>query len=93
MRVRGVARTRTLQFRGESRNLPLRDAANRHGSRARFSSDMSNYEDPHPKKKVTAATTDAPQEEFIEPENIPSKVERTTEEKPDARKSGEPPRR
>jgi len=43
---------------------------------------MSNYEDPHPKKKVTAATTDAPQEEFIEPENVPSKVEKPAEGAP-----------
>lgn len=40
---------------------------------------MSNHEDPHPKKKVTAATTDAPQEEFIESENIPSQVEKPAE--------------
>lgn len=53
---------------------------------------MSNYEDPHPKKKVTAATTDAPQEEFIEQENIPSKVEKGTPHKPGEVKSGEPPR-
>ena len=37
---------------------------------------MSNYEDPHPKKKVTAATRDAPQEEFIEQESVPSQVEK-----------------
>ena len=36
---------------------------------------MSNYEDPHPKKKVTAATTDAPQEEFISPTNVPTEIE------------------
>ena len=53
---------------------------------------MSNYEDPHPKKKVTAATTDAPQEEFIEQENVPSEPENPGEQKPTAVKSGEPPR-
>ncbi|MFL6530679.1 MAG: hypothetical protein ACJ8KX_09435 [Chthoniobacterales bacterium] len=31
--------------------------------------------DKHPKKKVTAATTDAPQEEFISPANVPTKTE------------------
>ena len=36
---------------------------------------MSNYEDPHPQKKVTAATTDAPQEEFISPVNVPTEIE------------------
>jgi len=51
-------------------------------SGARFSFTMSNYEDPHPKKKVTAATTDAPQEEFIEQENVPSKVEKPAEGAP-----------
>ena len=40
---------------------------------------MSTYEDPHPKKKVTAATTDAPQEEFIAAENVPTKVEKPAE--------------
>lgn len=53
---------------------------------------MSNYEDPHPKKKTTAATTDAPQEEFIEQANVPTEVENEGEHKPDAVKSGEPPR-
>lgn len=36
---------------------------------------MSDNEQKHEKKKVTAATTDAPQEEFISPENVPSKSE------------------
>jgi len=36
---------------------------------------MSENEQPHEKKKVTAATTDAPQEEFISPENGPSRSE------------------
>ena len=53
---------------------------------------MSNYEDPHPKKKVTAATTDAPQEEFIEQENLPTEKE-NAEQKPGEVKSGEPPRK
>ena len=54
---------------------------------------MSNYEDPHPKKKVTAATTDAPQEEFIEQENLPTEKENAAEQKPGEVKSGEPPRK
>lgn len=33
---------------------------------------MSDNEQKHEEKKVTAATTDAPQEEFISQENIPS---------------------
>ncbi|MDQ3120786.1 MAG: hypothetical protein M3Q89_14680 [Verrucomicrobiota bacterium] len=36
---------------------------------------MSDNEQKHDEKKVTAATTDAPQEEFISPENIPSHSE------------------
>ena len=43
---------------------------------------MSSNEDPHPKKKVTAATTDAPQEEFIEPENVPTRVEKPKDKPP-----------
>lgn len=31
--------------------------------------------EPHREKKVTAATTDAPQEEFISPESVPSAPE------------------
>lgn len=57
---------------------------------ARLSSTMSSYEDPHPKKKVTAATTDAPQEEFIEQENVPSKVEKPADKKPDRSQGAEP---
>ena len=54
---------------------------------------MSNYEDPHPKKKVTAATTDAPQEEFIEQANIPTEKEHAPAEHDSGKvKSGEPPR-
>ncbi|MDQ6764691.1 MAG: hypothetical protein M3Z22_01105 [Verrucomicrobiota bacterium] len=36
---------------------------------------MSDNEQPHPQKKVTAATADAPQEEFISPTNVPSQTE------------------
>ncbi len=56
---------------------------------------MSDNEQPHPEKKVTAATTDAPQEEFISPENIPSHSDPTAEEKQRANqphKESEPPR-
>ncbi len=35
---------------------------------------MSEDNEEHDKKKVTAATTDAPQEEFIAPSNIPTKT-------------------
>jgi hypothetical protein len=42
---------------------------------------MSDNEQPHPKKKVTAPTTDAPQEEFISQENVPSKSETELERK------------
>ncbi len=34
-------------------------------------------------KKVTAATTDAPQEEFISPVNLPSKTENPSAEETD----------
>lgn len=56
---------------------------------------MSDNEQPHPEKKVTAATTDAPQEEFISPENIPSNPDPTAEEKQrvnQPHKESEPPR-
>jgi hypothetical protein len=36
---------------------------------------MSDDNDKHPDKKVTAATTDAPQEEFVSPTNVPTKTE------------------
>ena len=49
--------------------------------------DMNENEQKHEKKKVTAATTDAPQEEFISPENIPSKTETPSKEPDDAHKS------
>lgn len=42
---------------------------------------MSDNQQPHPEKKVTAATTDAPQEEFISPENTPSKPDPNAREK------------
>ncbi len=48
----------------------------------RISLAMSTYEDPHPKKKTTAATSDAPAEEFIEQENVPSKVEESAADVP-----------
>ncbi len=57
---------------------------------------MSDNEQPHPKKKVTAATTDAPQEEFVSPENIPSHADPTAEEKQRAQqreRESEPPSR
>jgi hypothetical protein len=45
---------------------------------------MSDHEQPHPEKKVTAATTDAPQEEFIAQDNIPSQPD------PDAKQTQPP---
>ena len=42
---------------------------------------MSDNEQAHEKKKVTAATMDAPQEEFISPEGVPSKSETDVEQK------------
>lgn len=42
---------------------------------------MSDNEQPHPEKKVTAATTDAPQEEFIAPENLPSQPDPNAQQK------------
>ena len=42
---------------------------------AHDSASMSDDNGKHEKKKVTAATTDAPQEEFIAPANIPSKTQ------------------
>jgi hypothetical protein len=42
-------------------------------------------------KKVTAATTDAPMEEFISPTNVPS-VPETKEKQESAGDEGEPPR-
>ena len=43
------------------------------------------------KKKVTAATSDAPQEEFISPTNVPS-VPETDEKKQSSDEKPEPPR-
>lgn len=55
---------------------------------------MSEDNEKHDAKKVTAATTDAPQEEFISPANVPTKTEsgappdpQRPVEKPDAEKS------
>ncbi|MFN2475600.1 MAG: hypothetical protein ABR526_04580 [Chthoniobacterales bacterium] len=51
---------------------------------------MSDNQQPHPEKKVTAATTDAPQEEFIAPENIPSQPDPNAQAKqPPAKADGE----
>ena len=50
---------------------------------------MSENEQKHEKKKVTAATTDAPQEEFISPESVPSKSETPSKDAGGARKSQE----
>jgi hypothetical protein len=36
---------------------------------------MSDENNKHPEKKVTAATTDAPQEEFVSPTNVPTKTQ------------------
>jgi hypothetical protein len=67
-----------------------RCGANRRRTRARFLYAMSDNQQPHPDKKVTAATTDAPQEEFISQENIPSKPEtRSTERRQDQSDSEE----
>ncbi len=48
---------------------------NRSANHARFSFDMSDNQQKHDEKKVTAATTDAPQEEFISQKNVPSRSE------------------
>ncbi len=56
------------------------------------SKNMSDNQQPHPKKKVTAATTDAPQEEFISPENIPSKPDPAADQKKSPKQSDDPPR-
>ena len=50
---------------------------------------MSEKEQPHERKKVTAATTDAPQEEFISKENVPSRSETPRKDEEKARKSEE----
>ena len=43
-------------------------------------------------KKVTAATTDAPQEEFISPTNVPSVPESGEKKEAPRENEGEPPR-
>ena len=43
---------------------------------------MAHDEKTGREKKVTAATTDAPQEEFISPDNVPSVPETKPEQKP-----------
>ncbi len=52
---------------------------------------MAKDEETGREKKVTAATTDAPQEEFISPDNIPSVPETKEKQEPSAGQ-GEPPR-
>jgi hypothetical protein len=39
---------------------------------------MSDNQQPHSQKKVTPATIDAPEEEFISPESVPSETESPT---------------
>jgi len=51
---------------------------------------MSSNDESGRKKKVTAVTSDAPQEEFISPVNVPSKIEPDPKEKPED-KPVEPP--
>jgi hypothetical protein len=53
-------------------------------------SSMSDDNDKKEAKKVTAAITDAPQEEFISPTNVPTKVEHESAD--NETRSGEPPR-
>ena len=43
-------------------------------------------------KKVTAATTDAPQEEFISPTNVPTVPENDVQKEQPRKAEGEPPR-
>ena len=52
---------------------------------------MAHDEKTGREKKVTAATTDAPQEEFISPNNVPS-VPEGDEKQQSPREEGEPPR-
>ena len=51
---------------------------------------MSDNQQPHPEKKVTPATTDAPEEEFISPKSVPSETESPT---PQPEREGERPPR
>jgi hypothetical protein len=52
---------------------------------------MAHDEKTGREKKVTAATTDAPMEEFISPTNVPSVPETKAEQKSSSEQS-EPPR-
>lgn len=54
---------------------------------------MAKDEETGREKKVTAATTDAPLEEFISPENIPSIPEPPKKQEPSSGDEGEPPQR
>lgn len=60
------------------------------GAARAISTCMSNPDEPHDQKKVTAATTDQPQEEFIAPEPQPSKPDPDAEKK--SPPASEPPR-
>ena len=53
---------------------------------------MAHDEKTGREKKVTAATTDAPQEEFISPTNVPSVPESSDQKQQPPREEGEPPR-
>lgn len=52
---------------------------------------MAHDEKTGREKKVTAATTDAPMEEFISPTNVPS-VPETKDNEESSGDAGEPPR-
>ena len=56
----------------------------------RFLYTMAKDEETGREKKVTAATTDAPQEEFISPNNVPS-VPETQEKQEPSSKETDPP--
>ena len=60
--------------------------------RARFLCNMAHDEKTGREKKVTAATTDAPMEEFISPENVPSVPEGGDMKQEPPKEEGEPPR-
>ena len=54
---------------------------------------MAHDEKTGREKKVTAATTDAPQEDFISPNNVPSVPENESgEQKPKGQDAAKPPR-
>ena len=57
----------------------------------RFRGTMAKDEETGREKKVTAATTDAPQEEFISPDNVPS-VPETKKKQERSSEEGERPR-